>query len=59
MVEANENKSVTKKIFFLVQGERGNIGPFLTEQENLGLYNRNNPNTKLIELVYPVTTEAE
>ena len=52
MVEANIDR-FHRKIFFNVQGKGGFISTFLAEQKNLGLLKKGDPNTEIINLLYP------
>ena len=56
MVEAITDR-FQRKVFINVQGQDGNVTPFLSELENLGFYKRDDPKTKVIELLYPVTSK--
>ena len=42
-----------------MQGKGGNITPWMTEQENLGFYKKEDPNTESIELLYPMADMEE
>ena len=53
------NDRFQKKVFINVQGKDGNITPYMSEQANLGFYKREDPNTEVIELLYPITAKKE
>ena len=59
MVEAVPVDKYKKKILFTVQGKGGNIGPFIAEQDNLGIVKKDAANTQFIELLHPVAKKIE
>ena len=58
MVNALSSK-YQRKIFFTIQGKGGNVSTFLREQENLGLYKRDEQGYETIELLYPLSKKIE
>ena len=59
MVEDRIAARFAKKVIFTVQGKNGHVEPFLAEQANSGFLDRDDPNTQVIQLNYPVSKKTE